>query len=142
MVQEDKIRNTPVWQSLNEIWKFCSQEQRAMLSDDFEVVASFIRKHTYIRSDDADEYRYLNGISSEAKQFVISLVDKGERNIYHSIMSVLMNKPNMTLEALEEYYFDKFGERRPYLSENAPLVREVIALCWKKKNYKRKRRRV
>ena len=68
----------------------------------------------------------------EAKQFVISLVEKGEPNLYHSIMAVLNNKRGATKEEIEKFYFAKYETKRPYLIEKRKLVDEVMELCWKK----------
>lgn len=128
------------WNALNAIWKSCSPEQRSMLKSDFEIVAKFIKKHHYHKCSVSanDYYEYLNGISDEAKQFVISAVNEGEKNIYHSVMAILSNKPNLSEKELEEYYFNKYGSKRLYLLENTSLVCEVISLCWHRFHSKRK----
>ena len=129
---KDNAKDSFEWKSLNAIWKSCSPEQRFMLKSDFEIVAKFIKKHTYHKCSDSanDDYAYLNSISDEAKQFVISVVDEGEKNIYHSVMAILNNKSNLSEKELKEYYFNKYGSKRPYLLENTSLVCEVISLCW------------
>lgn len=40
-----------------------------------------------------DEYAYLNGVSTAAKRFVQDLVNQGEVNLYHSIMSIMSVSP-------------------------------------------------
>ena len=127
------------WKALNAIWKSCSIEQRVTLKSNFETLTQFIRSHVYQKRSVLDnvEAAYLNDLSNEARDFVISVINNGERNIYHSIMAILNNKPGMSEEALQKYYFKKYGEKRPYLLENASIVCEVISVCWHKFNNKR-----
>ena len=131
---EYKIKKTKEWNALNAIWKACTTEQKTQLKSDFKVVAKFIReKHSLNTQSSVDHnYAYLNGISEEAKHFVISVVDKGEKNIYHSIMAILSTKSQLRKEELKAYYFQKYRTKRPYLIENSGLVTEVINLCWDK----------
>lgn len=77
-----------------------------------------------------DNYRYLDSLSNEAKQLVISLVEKGEPNLYHSFMSVLNQKKDITKEDVHNFYYVKNSHRRPYLDKNRNLVDEVFELCW------------
>ncbi len=132
MERNDTIKNTIEWKALNRIWKNCSPEQQKILHSDFETVATFIRKNIVLANRHAshDNFKYLNALSNEAKQFVITLVTHGEINLYHSFMAVLENKPTLSIEELSAYYFDKFSPARPYLLENHDLINEVLELCW------------
>ena len=94
----------------------------------FRIVQQSLNSHSSVDHN----YAYLNGISEEAKQFVISVVNKGEKNIYHSIMAILGGKSQLSKEELKAYYFQKYRTKRPYLIENSDLVSEVINLCWDK----------
>lgn len=134
MNKEEFVKNSKEWQSLNRIWKCCNVEQRKAMRSDFEVVSRFISQKVgaNYHSESDDEFRYLNSLSEEAKQFVISLVEAGEPNLYHSIMAVLNNKKGATKEEIEKFYFAKYETKRPYLIEKRKLVDEVIDLCWKK----------
>lgn len=133
-MQYDPIKDTPQWKALNSIWKSCSKEQQELLMKDFKVLGEFIRKRTYIKQKDKsnDVYPYLNALSKEAKDFIITIVDKGDKNIYHSVMAVLGSKLHWNKEKIIEFYFKKYGRKRPYIIENEPLVREIIDLCWER----------
>ena len=138
MKQENIIKGTDEWQALNRIWKCCTIEQRNILRNDFEMVSKFISQKVgldYYREKD-DEFCYLNALSDEAKQFVITLVERGEPNLYHSIMAVLNNKKDATKQEIEKVYFEKFECKRPYLIEKRNFVDEVIELCWKRYHHK------
>lgn len=132
MTQEEMIKSTKEWKALNLIWKRCSSEQRVMLRSEFEIVSKFIKENVCTTGKVApkDGYGYLNALSIEAKQFIILKVNSGERNIYHSIMSVLDNKPDLTKNEVKKYYFERFSRSRPYLEENRELVCEILNLCW------------
>ena len=132
---EDYIKNTPEWKALNHIWKSCTSEQQKENMANFELLSKFIRNYHGLRQSklkDKDEYDYLNGVSPEAKQFVIKMIQQGETNLYHSIMAVIENKRDSGIDDISAYYFAKIGAKRPYLSENQPLVQELIESCWHK----------
>ena len=143
-LEHDAVKSTPEWIALNSIWKSCSQEQRQKIKADFEMLANYIRANHKPKTEPAkpdwhkssetvrDEYAYLNHVSPEAKQFVQDMIQQGEKNIYHSIMAVLQNRPQMNLEDFTDYYFDRNKLKRPYLMENQALVTELITYCWKK----------
>lgn len=143
MTKEEFIRSSDEWQALNRIWELCTAEQRDAMLDDFELLRSIIRHKVGLnfRADNDDEFRYLNSISDEAKQFVISLVENGEPNIYHSIMAVLNNKKNITMEEIKNFYFAKYGMKRPYLCEKRELVNEVIELCYRNFYFKNRNKK-
>lgn len=136
--KEDFVKSSKEWQALNKIWKSCTQEQKNALHNEFKLVSSFVSEKVglkFIGGCD-DSFRYLNPLSDEAKQFVISLVAKGEPDLYHSIMAVLNNKRGATKEEIKEFYYKKYEFKRPYLKENCQLVDEVMELCWTKFHYK------
>lgn len=60
-----------------------------------------------------NNYKYLNGLSKEAKQTIISKVNSGEVNLYHSIMAVLEGRRKrgelQNREAERKYYIDYSG---------------------------------
>ena len=136
---DDAVKSTSEWIALNNIWKSCSLEQRTKIRADFELLANYIRSNyqsksnwNHNRTGAQDNYAYLNYVSPEVKQFVIDMIEQGEKNIYHSIMAVLSCKPNLNLDDFTNYYFEKNKVKRPYLMENQTLVNELIAYCWKK----------
>lgn len=134
MREPDFIKTTDEWKAINCIWKSCSSEQKAKLNKEFKLLVQFIRLHKQpkVESWAKDNYAYLSKISPEAKQFVISMVEQGKKNIYHSLMAIINNKPELSCQELQEYYFQKYGQKRPYLLENKAYVSEVIELCWNK----------
>lgn len=142
-MQYDPIKDTLEWKSLNSIWKSCSKEQQELLRKDFEVLGKLIRKKLsadkiyleHNQNSSHDDYRYLNDLSKEAKDFVISVVNDGEKNIYHSVMAVINNKYSCTKNDIIEFYFKKYGTKRPYIAENRSLVCEIINFCWNKTHH-------
>ena len=126
------MKSSNEWQALSRIWKSCTVEQRDALRNDFELVSKFVSQKVSLKfySEFDDEFRYLNSLSDAAKQFVISLVEKGEPNLYHSIMAVLNNKRSSTKEEIKNFYYAKYETKRPYLIEERKLVEEVMELCW------------
>lgn len=137
MTKEEYIKSSAEWQALNNIWKACLPEQKAELRADFELVSGFINKKigAGYHPENEDEYAYLR-VSDEAKQFVINLIERGEPNLYHSLMAVLANMRGIEKEEFKEFYFNKHGNKKPYLLADQKLVEEVMDLCWD--NYQRK----
>lgn len=153
MDREMIVRQSMEWQALNRLWKACSSEQQESCSEEFKILAEFIRTKLYVKRERnanrqgkiekcsfLSEARYLAPLSNAARQFIIDLVEKGEKNIYHSVMAVIDKHPNFTKEEVVRYYFDKNDKRRPFLAENKELVREIINLCWERRQRKRNRR--
>lgn len=140
MSQSDFIKATDEWKALNQIWKSCSSTQQVQLCKEFELLTKFIRSHTPISAEPRgkDGYAYLSRLSPEARQFVISIAERGEKNIYHSVMAIIDNKPQFSQQELKDYYLQKYGEKRPYLLENESYVSEVIELCWNRSHGNRK----
>ena len=142
MTKEEYVKSSAEWQALNNIWKSCLPEQKAELRADFEIVSSFINKKmgTSYHPDTDDEYAYLR-VSDEAKQFVISLIERGEPNLYHSLMAVLANMRGIDKEEFKKFYFSKYGNKKPYIIADHKLVEEVMDLCWDnfQKNGKKKK---
>lgn len=132
MTKEEFVKSSKEWQALNRIWKCCTVQQRKDVGKDFEVVSKFIKKEIVANYKYDDDFDYLSALSEEAKQFVISLVEKGEPNLYHSIMAVLNYKRDLTKEEFRKFYYAQYETKRPYLFENRKLIDEVIELCWKK----------
>ena len=150
--QEMIVRQSAEWQALNKLWKACSSEQQENCSEEFKILAEFIRTKLYVKKDENRKKqsknkdtsyltaaRYLAPLSNDARQFIIDLLDKGEKNIYHSVMAVLDKHPDLTKEEVTRYYFDKYEKRRPFLAENKGLVCEIINLCWERQRRKRVR---
>lgn len=128
------VKESDQWMALNRIWKSCSSDQRKELYNDFEIVSNFIinKLDRSPSMNCEDQFRYLDELSPDAKRFVIHLLDNGEPNLYHSIMSVIHNNRSLSLTELVMIYFEKFSIKRPYVKDNRILVEEVIELCWRR----------
>lgn len=131
---EDRIKNTPQWKALNEIWRSCSKEQQIELYNDFQVVAEFIKKSSDNYEKSFSDKSYSCDFSEELREFMRELSAKGEKDLYGSIMAVIGNHPFWSMEQIEEYYFKKFGHKRSYLIEKQQLVHELIVFCYNKRN--------
>ena len=88
------ITKTEVEKSLDAIYSRCTAEQQKSLQPEFDLIRKFIydktpKKEDASKSIGGNDYEYLNGLSEEAKNLVIGLIDKGEKNLYHSIMAVI-----------------------------------------------------
>ena len=137
-MEANQVQQTAEWNALNKIWKNCSKEQRELLAPEFRFLTEFIRKNTanYFMESIPEGYGYLRELSPAARGFVISKIEEGEPNIYHSIMAVLERKTNEPKEQVMEYYYAKFALKRDYIKNNWGLVCEVFNLCWR--NWQRK----
>lgn len=136
----DEYKQGEEWTALNAIWRSISKEQREANYDNFKIVTEFI-KASYLNKNSlveekseetcVDDYRYLDKVSESAKNLVIDLVNKGEKNIYHSIMSIIgVNRGKFKSEdQLWEYYSKRFGRERPYIYTHEDEIKEIISLC-------------
>lgn len=85
-----------------------------------------------------DNFRYLNGLSLETRNLVIGEVKVGNKNLYHSVMAVLMNKYQKgTISIVDEevqFYINKYDVDEEF----QPLLKELICFCYNKieKKYK------
>ena len=140
----DEYKNSKEWQALNEIWKSLSKEQREGNYDAFKTLSEYV-KFNYVvkkaedeRVDHQDNYKYLNNVSAKAKQLVIDLVDKGEKNLYHSMMAIIDAKKNeiTSVEQLWNYYSKRFGGARSYIYTYENEIKEIMQLCLDKYNKK------
>lgn len=80
-------------------------------------------------------FGYLDCVSQEAKEFVINRVHNGNKNVYHSIMSVLNNRiKHKTVELLEEEYafYLKKAKKHDFTESELPYVREIFEYCYAK----------
>ena len=138
----DTVRRTPEWNALNNIWKVCSQEQRQSLEADFMLLTEFVRSTTLPRftAPVAEQHRYLYGLSDGAQSFIMDILNQGEPNLYHSIMSVMDGKTAQGKDAIQKYYYDTYACKRPYIRENWSLVCEIFDFCWKKHVHKTNKR--
>ena len=135
------IRSTSEWKALNKIWTTCSQEQRKLLEAEFRFLTEFIRDNTAPRFMDTvtDGFTYLQGLSSGAQALIIGKIQDGEPNIYHSIMSVMDGKGDEDKSTIQKYYYEKYGEKRPYIKENWSLICEIFDFCWNKRMIKHRK---
>ncbi len=128
MLSKEEIIATKEWQSLNRIWKTMTAAQRATVQEEFKCLTDFVKAN--VAKDPATSY--LDGLSPEARKFLLDEVKAGEPNLYHSLMSVIGGSLFEKQEDVLAYYLLKYGKSRPYLSENLPLVEEILSLCWKR----------
>ena len=137
-MDKSMIRSTPEWKALNQIWTTCSQEQRKLLETEFRFLTEFIRANTAPRFIEpvTDGFAYLQGLSSGAQSLIIEKIKVGEPNIYHSIMSVMDRKGEQDKNSIQRYYYEKYGEKRPYIKENWSLICEIFDFCWNKRMLK------
>lgn len=127
----DLIKETDEWIALDTIWRSCTSYQKESLRGEFKLLSGFIRKHIRVRAE-SDDYGYLNALSPGARAFVIELVESGEKNLYHSFMSIINNpsRADFTKEQIRDIYFEKYADKRPYLKKHESYVLEVLNLCW------------
>lgn len=85
-----------------------------------------------MKNIDYSEYTYLSSLSEKTRNYIISEVENGNKNLYHSVMAVLMNKIKAgKLKALEEeikFYVEKYS----ISLEIQPMIEELITFCYKK----------
>ena len=139
------VRESSEWQALNNIWKACSDEQKASLRSDFQTITLFLKKssyrltyqdnHSVEEEEDVDDY-YLAPLSAEARTFLYEVIGQGGKNLYHSFMAYLDGKNDIDKDEIFNAYYKKFSVKRPYLCENKDLVWEIYSLCWER--YKNK----
>ena len=136
----DDYKNSKEWMALNNIWKSMSKEQKDENFDKFKVVSDLIKSHYSMENSLIakveekgleDDYRYLDELSFESKQLVIALVNKGEKNLYHSIMATIESNRGKfnSVEQFWEYYSKRFGKSRPHIYSFEPQIKEIIELC-------------
>ena len=136
---DEILKGSSEWIALNKIWKSCSMEQRKLLETDFRLLTDFVRRnYSHHSNSGSDGYAYLSKLSPSAKGLVISLVDKGEPNLYHSIMAVIKNMDNKPKEDIMNYYYEHYSEKRQYVKTHWSLICEIFDLCWNK--YQKKNR--
>lgn len=77
-----------------------------------------------------DDYSYLSGLSPEAQQIIITKVEQGEVNLYHSIMAVLegrRKRENLRDCVTENKHYRKYSKRKTDLSNiSEPLFNEIF----------------
>lgn len=133
----NKYKMSVEYDALNNIWKSMNQEQKKTLYDDFKVINDFI-KYRYSVSDCitssevsfARSHEYLNDLSKEAQTLVRSLIEDGEKNLYHSVMAFIPYNYNVSdANELYELYYERYKKTRPYIAEYKEQVMEVMDLC-------------
>lgn len=111
--------------NLIELFEYCYEK----MTKGYEPRKKSNRKEEY--------FGYLDHVSQEAKQFVIDRVHSGNKNVYHSIMSVLNNRiEHNTIEPLEEEYavYLQKAKRHNFEESELQYVREVFEYCYEKIN--------
>ena len=77
-----------------------------------------------------NDYSYLSGLSKEAQEIIIAKIERGEVNLYHSIMAVLEGRRNR--ECLqdcekEKKHYRKYSKRKTDISDiKEPLFDEIF----------------
>lgn len=128
----ETIEQTREWIAFNRIRKICTEEQRETLKADFRLLEDFICEHTSdcVVNEMVKGYEYLRKLSPEAKTFVLDLLNRGELNIYHSMMMVIATRREETKEDIRANYYKRFSRKREYVKENWDLFCEIFDLCW------------
>ena len=119
-------QETKEWKALNHIWKLSSPEMRESASDDFRMLAEYIRAGKSSGKRSGETPAYLSELSNRCITFVLS----NQPNIYHSIMSILDKHSFSSCDELVSFYIKKYGNTRPYIVKNKELLEEVASLCW------------
>lgn len=129
----DLVKETDEWIALDTIWRACTPRQKETLHEEFKHLSGFIRHHVKEQTK-SDDYGYLNALSAEAKNFVIELINSGEKNLYHSFMSVINtpSRASFSKEQIRDNYFEMYADKRPYLKQHENYVLEVLDLCWRR----------
>ena len=125
--------------ALNSIYIRCDSHLQKTLQPEFQLLEKFIKGEQVVLPNNPagsnDNFKYLNGISVEAKNLVISLVNNGDKNLYHSIMAIInyqMHKnPKLSLNQGKKYYKNKYSYRQ-YIVTEWNMVDEVFNLCWER----------
>lgn len=77
----------------------------------------------------ANDYSYLSGLSPEAQKVIIDKVERGEPNLYHSIMAVLGNRRQR--ECLKDFetekkHYRKYSKRNTNISDISDTIYNEI----------------
>lgn len=93
---------------------------------------------SWVEKTEEDEFRYLQGLSSETKRMVIDDIKEGKKNLYHSVMSVLFNRakngellPSKEEEA--EIYIQKFKID----DTRKDKIKELVYFCYDRREKKK-----
>ena len=130
-------KDSKEWNCLNNIWKSLPNDYRELNMENFKYLSEFIRdsyKNKVNFPMEDNDFKYLEGVSIEARQLVIYLINNGEKNLYHSIMAIIESHRELfsTPEDLWEYYKTRYGSTRPYIMEYENEVFEIVELCFQK----------
>lgn len=94
-------------------------------------VSHYITK-TRMNSAGVDNFEYLSGLSEQCQGYVIEKVKMGEKNLYHSVMSVMGNRMRQgtfgTVEEEKLYYCLKYAIDK----SERKYIEELIELCYGK----------
>jgi hypothetical protein len=126
MLTKEEIMATKEWQALNKLWKTMSAPQRNAVQEEFKCLTEFVKEN--VGHDPATDY--LQKLSNEAREFLLAQTKAGEPNLYHSFMSLIGGSVFEKPEEAMGFYLLKYGKSRPYLTEQKPLVEEILALAW------------
>ena len=130
-------KDSKEWNCLNDIWKSIPKEYRESNMENFKYLSNFIKESYECKGNfpmEDNDFKYLEGVSYEARQLVIDLINDGKKNLYHSIMAIIECHKELfsTPEDLWEYYKTRYGVTRPYIMEYENEVFEIIQLCFQK----------
>lgn len=85
-----------------------------------------------IRRMDIDNFRYLNGLSLETRNLVMGEVKAGNKNLYHSVMAVLMHRCQKGRIRTVEKEVQSYINRYDIDIEIQPLIEELVHFCYKR----------
>ena len=88
--------------------------------------------NTYDVGRGAENLSYLEPLSEQAKAFIIAEKKAGNKNIYHSIMSVFDNRLKKNVMESLPRELDKYMLMKNFSPDKRPLVEEIMGLCYKK----------
>ena len=92
------------------------------------------RKHNEIveKLKRRDNFRYLNGLSLETRNLVMGEVKAGNKNLYHSVMSVLGYRCQEGRIGIVEEEVQSYINKYDIDSEIQPLIEELIHFCYER----------
>lgn len=133
--------------ALEAIHRMCSEEQQNVLESEFRLLRQFIDNKKKMNQKTIettqDDYRYLNGLSQETIDLVISLVNNGYPNLYHSMMAIISNrldKGYCEKEVVREQYRSHFNDRYN-IDVKLKLLDELFDLCWDRMQIKKRKKK-
>ena len=88
--------------------------------------------NTYDVGRGAENLSYLEPLSEQAKAFIIAEKKAGNKNIYHSIMSVFDNRLKKNVMESLPRELDKYMQMKNFSPDKRPLAEKIMRLCYKR----------